>query len=94
MDCPNRKTSEINKVLQILKKSRCVYIPTDKTNYTRVIKIKDYKRWVSDHLLNAADLAIRPKVMDLFEDTNKLLDKVKMELSVKEEDFVRQSIAT
>ena len=32
--------------------------------------------------------------MALFEDTNLLLEKVKMELSVKEEEFSRQSLAT
>ena len=30
----------------------------------------------------------------LFEDANKLLNKVKMELSVQEENFVRQLLAT
>ena len=91
---PNKKTSEIYDVLQRLNKYGCVYVPTDKINSTRVIKIEDYKRWVSDHLLKAANLAIRPKVMALFEDANKLLEKEKMELSVKEEEFARQSLAT
>ena len=59
-----------------------------------MIKFEYYKQWVSDHLLKVADLAIRPKVMALFEDANILLDKVKMKLSVKEEEFVRQSLAT
>ena len=62
----------------------------DKTNSTGVIKIDDYKQWVYDHLLKAADLAIRLKVMALFENANLLLEKVKLELSVKEEEFVRQ----
>ena len=84
-DHPNRKTSEIYDVLQRLKKYRCVCVPTEKTNSTRVIKIEDYKRWVSDQLLKAADLAICPKLMALFEDANILLEKVRMELSVKEE---------
>ena len=38
---PKRKTSEIYEVLQRLEKSGCVCLPTDKTNYTRVIKIED-----------------------------------------------------
>ena len=33
-------------------------------------------------------------VIALFEDANKLLDKVKMELSVQKESFVSQSLAT
>ena len=90
----DKKTSEIYEVLQRLKKSRCVCVPTDKTNSTRVINIEDYKRWVSDHLLRVADLTILPKVVSLFGDVKKLLDKVKMELSVQEENFVRQSLAT
>ena len=89
-ELPNKKSSEIYNVLQRLKKSGCVCVPTDKTNSTRVIKNEDYKRWVSDHLLKASDLAILPKVMTLFEDANKLLDKVKMELSVQGGNFVRQ----
>ena len=44
--------------------------------------------------MKAADLALRAKVVALFEDANSLLDKVKMELSVQEENFVRQSLAT
>ena len=70
-----------------------VCVPTDKTNSTKVIQIEDYKHWVSDHLSKAADLALRSKVVALFEDANCLLDKVKMELSVQEENFVRQSLA-
>ena len=54
----------------------------------------DYKRWVSGHLLKASDLALRPKLVALFEDAKKLLDKVKMEFSVQEETFVRQLLAT
>ena len=46
----NRKTSGIYDVLQELTKSVCVCVPTDNTNSTRVIKIEDYKRWVSDYL--------------------------------------------
>ena len=34
------------------------------------------------------------KLMALFENTNLLLEKVKLELSVKEEEFVRQFLAT
>ena len=39
---PNKKTSEIYDVLQRLNKYGCVYVPTDKINSTRVIKIEDY----------------------------------------------------
>ena len=93
-ECQNRKTSEIYDVIQILKKSRCVCVPTDKTNSTGVINIEDYKWWASYHLQKTDNLAIRPKVMALFEDANLLLEKVKKELSVKEEEFVRQLLAT
>ena len=77
-----------------IEKSGCVCVLTDKTNSTRVIKIEDYKRWVSDHLQKAADLALRPKVMALYENANLLLEKVKLVSSVKEEEFARQSLAT
>ena len=72
-------------VLQEVKKSGFVCVPTDKTNSTRVIKTEDDKRWVSDHLQKAAELALRPKVMALYENAILLLEKVKLDLSVKEE---------
>ena len=56
------------------------YVPIDKNNSTRVIQIEDCKWWVSDHLLKAADLALRPKVIALFEEANVLIEKVKMGL--------------
>ena len=90
----NIKTSETYDVLERLKKSGCVCVTIDKTNSTRMINIEDYKRWVSDHLQKAAALALRPKVMALFENANLLLEKVKMELSVKEEEFLRKLLAT
>ena len=37
---------------------------------------------------------LRPKVMALYENANLLLKKVKLDLSVKEEEFVRQSLST
>ena len=77
-----------------MKKSGCACVPTDKTNSTRVIKIEDYKLWVSDHLHKAANLALRPKVMAIYENVNLLPEKVKLDLSVKEEKFVRQYLAT
>ena len=77
-----------------MKKSGCICVPTDKTNSTRVIKIGDYKRWVSDHLQKGPDLALHLKVMALYENANLLLEKVKLDLSVKEEEFVRQLLTT
>ena len=41
-----------------------------------------------------ANLALHPKSVALFEETNKLFDKVKMELSAQEENFVRQLLVT
>ena len=87
------KTKEIYKFYQKLKKSGSVCFPTDKTNSTILIQIKDYKWCVSDHLLKAEDLALHPKLVALFEDADELLEKLKMELSVQEENFVRQSLA-
>ena len=59
-----------------------------------MIKIDDYKLWVSDHLQKAANLALRPKVMAIYENANLLLEKVNLDLFVKEEEFARQSLAT
>ena len=90
----NTKTKEIYDIFQRLKKYGSVCVPTEKTNSTKVIQIEDNKRWVSDHFLKAADVALRAKVVALFEDANCLFDKVKMELSVQEETFVKQWLAT
>ena len=66
----------------------------DKTNSTREIKIKHYKRWLSDHLQKAADLALRPNFMALYKNANLLLEKVKLDLSLKEEESVRQFLVS
>ena len=76
----NKKTRKIYDILQRLKKSGSVCVPTDKTKSTMVIHIEYYKLWVSAHLSKASDLALRAKLVALFEDANCLLDKVKMEL--------------
>ena len=77
-----------------MKKSGSICVLTDKTNSAGVIEFEEYKMWGSDHLLKAADIALCPMIVALFEDANKLLEKVKMELSVQEENFVRQSLVT
>ena len=64
-----------------------ICVPTDKINSTRINQIEDYKQWVYEHILKAADLALRPKVVALFENVNKLLDKVKIKLPVQEDFF-------
>ena len=74
----NNKTKEIYDILQRMKKSVSICVPTDKTNSTKIIQIEDCKRWVSDHLSKATDLALRAKLVALFEDAKCLLDKVKM----------------
>ena len=65
-------------------KYRCVCVLTDKTNFTRVINIEYYRRWVSDKILKVVNLTLHLKVVALFEDAKKILDKVKMELSVQD----------
>ena len=82
-DRQNMKTKEIYDILQRLKTSGYVYVPTDNTNSTRVIQTEDYTRWVSNHLLKAADLALQAKLVALFEDANCLLDKVKRKCQYK-----------
>ena len=67
---------------------------SNKTNSTRLILIEEYKQWISDHLLKASDFALRLKVIGLFEEANVLLEKVKIGLSVQEEQFSRQPLMT
>ena len=66
-----------------MKKYGSVCVPTDKTNSTIEIKIEDYKRWVSNHLLKAEKLALHPKLIAMFEDANKLPEKMKMDCQFK-----------
>ena len=80
---PKQENQKIYKVLQKLEKYGSVCVSTNKTNSTRVIEIKNYKRWISDHLLKVYNLALHPKVVSLSEEANKLLETVKMQLSVK-----------
>ena len=70
-----------------MKNSGSICVLTDKRNSVGVIEFEDYKQCVYDHLLKAADIALCPMVVALFEDSNKLLEKVKMELSVQEENL-------
>ena len=72
-----------------MKKYGSLCVPTDKTNSTRLIIIYQYKRWVSNHLLKAADIALRPIVIDLFEEANELIEKLKMDFLGQEEQFLR-----
>ena len=88
---PKQENQKIYKVLQKLEKYGSVCVSTNKTNSTRVIEIKNYKRWISDRLLKVYNLALHPKVVSLSEEANKLLETVKMQLSVKKK-IVRQSL--
>ena len=83
---PNKKSREIHEVLQKLKKYGSVCVTIDKTKCTSVIQVEEHKWWVSVHLLKAFELIHLPKVIALFVDANKLLKKVKMDLSVQEEN--------
>ena len=53
-----------------------------------------YNQWISDHLPKAAGIAPQPKTNSLFEEANGLVEKTKMDLSIQEEQFLRQSLAT
>ena len=56
------------------------------------MKTEDYKRWVSGHLFKAANLDLQSNLIDLFEEVNGLIEKWKMDLSVQDEQFLRQSL--
>ena len=66
----------------------------NKTNSPWVIFIPDYKRWVCDHILKAADIALRPKVIAPFEEANEFIEKVKIDFSAQENCFGIKSLAT
>ena len=58
-----------------MKESGSIFVLTEKTSSTGVIEFEDYKQWVYDHLLKADNIALRPMVVALLEDSNKLLRK-------------------
>ena len=89
----NKETRKIQEVLQKTKHMD-LSVPTDKNNSNQLILINNYKRWVSNHILKATELALHPKVISLFDEANGLFEKVKMDFSFQEERFVRQLIAT
>ena len=72
-----------------MKKYGSLCVPIDRTNPTRLILISEYKRWVFNHLLKADDIALRPIVIDLFEEANELIEKLKMYFLGQEEQFLR-----
>ena len=41
-----------------IEKYGSVFVQTEKTYSTRVIRVEDYKRWVSDHILKSAELTL------------------------------------
>ena len=61
MDLKSRTEKQLKFMLSFKnrKKASCVCVLTDKMNFTRMIKIEDYKRLVSDHLQKVADLELR-----------------------------------
>ena len=52
----------------------------DKTNSTRLVIIVEYKILVNNHLLKAVELALCLKVIGLFDESNKLIEKLKMDM--------------
>ena len=46
--------------------------------------------WFSNHLLKADKITLCPKVIALFEEANGLIEKLKIDLTFQEEQFVKQ----
>ena len=67
---------------------------TYKTNSTQLNLVNHYKHWVTNHLLKEYELVLILKMIIQFEESNKLIDKAKTNLSSQEEQFMSQSLAT
>ena len=50
--------------------------------------------WVNNHLLKTNKLYLFPKVISLFDEAKYIIEKVKMDLSSQEGQFVRQFLGT
>ena len=73
---PNRKTRYIQEIIHNMKNSKTVCVPTEKNKSTCLVFVTNYQIWVNDHILKAYDLTLHPTVIDLFEESNQLIDRV------------------
>ena len=55
-------------ILHNIKKYNIVGVLTHKTKTTLLIPCADFKLWVSNQLLKAADLYLHPRVIKMFEE--------------------------
>ena len=64
-----------------MKKYDTVCVLVYKTNATLLILVAAYKLCVTNHLLKAAYLYLHPKLINLFEEVNKLIQNANIDLS-------------
>ena len=67
--------------------SNLIYNQTENKNPTLLIPVFKYNTWIITHILKDADLKLHLKVVYLFEETEKLINKVKSNLLIQEECF-------
>ena len=64
-----------------MRKFNHLYIPTDITNSTNIVKIDNYKQLFNNRLLKVSNLDLSLKVIGIFEEANKLIETFKFELA-------------
>ena len=82
------KNAEISQMTKLLGRSSLVAIPTDKTNSFRCIQVKDYNRWVSQHLDEQALISSNARIQTIYEDSLELLDQLDGDISEREYKFL------
>ena len=85
-------SSNIHNLLNILRKSSKVVVPTDKTNSFRVIELEDYKSQVLRHLEKSATKVPRNRLVEISEKAKELLSNVSHTLDDKEYEYIKETI--
>ncbi len=87
------KSSEVKDIQTQLKgDDNQVVVPTDKTSSFRVVKIKDYIKWVLKHLKKSAKEIDRERLIEVQKQAGILLEERRHVISAKEAEFIEQSI--
>jgi hypothetical protein len=86
---PNLKSEDIKAVNKNLKLTCAVAIAMDKTKSCMCIHIDDYKNWAIKHLLKNGKEIRRSKLVQVFEDANKLLESLEHIMSEDQYFFMK-----
>ena len=90
----NAISSNIERILKDLMNSRAVIIPTDKTNNFVAVEFDKYLYWMKNHIDKCGFETPRSKLVEIFDESEKLLEEMKVWISKNEYNFVREKLLT